>query len=161
MIKMKVIMKKIRYRGAGVALFRKVDDGYEILVERRKYKPGKGKYSIPGGGYEEWDKSLKATAERECREETGIIVKDVCAGKTPVVKRFPFFFYDWATYMYEVDAHWQIPSEKVHELKNFGFVNIKDIKPEEMAFGLKSEIRKFVRVSERRTRKQQTLEFQK
>ena len=39
------------YKGAGIALFRKNKNGYEILLGKRKYNPGKDKWSIPGGGY--------------------------------------------------------------------------------------------------------------
>ena len=41
-----------KYKGAGIALFQKQDNDYTILLGKRTIKPKKGKWSIPGGGFE-------------------------------------------------------------------------------------------------------------
>ena len=45
---------KLPYKGGGVALFYKDKHTgeYSILLGKRTIEPGKGKWSIPGGGYE-------------------------------------------------------------------------------------------------------------
>lgn len=42
-----------------------------VLAARRRFGDGAGKYNIPCGGKEPWDKTDIACAIRECREETG------------------------------------------------------------------------------------------
>ncbi|MGQ9530669.1 MAG: NUDIX hydrolase [Candidatus Bathycorpusculaceae bacterium] len=46
----------------------------KILLEKRKYDPGKGRWSIPGG-LVELGESLEQTAIREVWEETGLEVE--------------------------------------------------------------------------------------
>ena len=46
----------------------------KILLEKRKYEPGKGKWSIPGG-LVELGETTKQTVVREVREETGLEVE--------------------------------------------------------------------------------------
>lgn len=48
---------KLPYKGGGVALFYKDKHTgeYSILLGKRTIEPGKGKWSIPGGGYEPQD----------------------------------------------------------------------------------------------------------
>ncbi|MEM4756727.1 MAG: NUDIX hydrolase [Desulfurococcaceae archaeon] len=46
-------------------------DNDEILLVRRAYPPGKGKWSIPGGAMERGERIGEA-AKRELKEETGI-----------------------------------------------------------------------------------------
>jgi 8-oxo-dGTP diphosphatase len=57
--------------GVGVVIIR---DG-NILLERRKNEPGRGKWSIPGG-IVELGESLEQTVARETREETDLLVSD-------------------------------------------------------------------------------------
>jgi 8-oxo-dGTP diphosphatase len=45
----------------------------QILLEKRKNNPGRGKWSIPGG-LVELGESLEQTAIREVKEETGLVV---------------------------------------------------------------------------------------
>jgi ADP-ribose pyrophosphatase YjhB (NUDIX family) len=54
--------------GVGVVA---VDDSSRILLVKRKYPPGAGKWSIPGG-HLELGESLSEAAVRELYEETGI-----------------------------------------------------------------------------------------
>lgn len=48
----------------------------KVLLIRRGNEPNKGKWSIPGGG-QELGETLKETAKREIREETGIEIKEL------------------------------------------------------------------------------------
>jgi 8-oxo-dGTP diphosphatase len=56
--------------GVGVVV---ICDG-KILLEKRKYEPGKGKWSIPGG-LVELGENVEQTVIREVKEETGLEVK--------------------------------------------------------------------------------------
>jgi mutator protein MutT len=47
----------------------------EILLEKRKYDPGKGKWSIPGG-LVELGENIAETVVREVKEETGLDVEN-------------------------------------------------------------------------------------
>jgi 8-oxo-dGTP diphosphatase len=46
----------------------------KILLEKRKYEPGKGKWSIPGG-LVELGENVEQTVIREVKEETGLEVE--------------------------------------------------------------------------------------
>jgi len=46
----------------------------KILLEKRKYEPGKGKWSIPGG-LVELGENVEQTVIREVKEETGLDVE--------------------------------------------------------------------------------------
>jgi ADP-ribose pyrophosphatase YjhB (NUDIX family) len=47
----------------------------KILLEKRKYEPGKGKWSIPGG-LVELGENVEQTVIREVKEETGLEVDE-------------------------------------------------------------------------------------
>lgn len=78
-------MRKIKpYHGAGVLLYTKEEqDKTFVLLGRRSIKPGKGKWSIPGGGWDinkdKYDKNNKhnylKTAIRETEEEISYTIK--------------------------------------------------------------------------------------
>jgi ADP-ribose pyrophosphatase YjhB (NUDIX family) len=78
----KWINKKLPYKGADLAVFGKNDDGaYSIVLGERAIKPNKGKWALPGGGYDKKDSDdLHNTALREFEEETGIKITDTMQG---------------------------------------------------------------------------------
>ncbi|MFY7794112.1 MAG: NUDIX hydrolase [Chitinophagaceae bacterium] len=76
---MKKIVKGIRkylkegpWRGGGVLFYRRRPDGtLTILLFKRKHRPGKGRFSIPGGKFDRrYDRRLEDTGLRELWEET-------------------------------------------------------------------------------------------
>ncbi len=67
----------VRVAGVLVHLYQKDNDWYLTLMERTDHGPHSGQISFPGGGVEENDKNLTATALREAQEEVGISPQDV------------------------------------------------------------------------------------
>lgn len=57
-----------------VAVVAFVTDGDRLLMVKRRNDPGKGMWSLPAG-FVEMDEDPLIAAERETREETGLIVK--------------------------------------------------------------------------------------
>jgi len=51
-----------------------VEQAGQVLLVRRRYEPGKGGWALPAG-FVEIDEGPVAAAIRECREETGLIVR--------------------------------------------------------------------------------------
>ena len=141
MIKLKL------YKGAGVALFKKVNGEYQILLGKRKYRPQAGKWSIPGGEYELKDLTLFSAAKRELREETGLdLCYDVKIQKIgeSVIYRFKVPFFEWATYMYEVPSDFQAPA-RFHEFSEMKFIPLSELKKYKLAWGVKAEVNKFTK----------------
>ena len=56
--------------GVGAVVFH----NKKVLLVKRKNPPAKGQWAIPGGKLE-WGETLQRAAEREIREETGIVIK--------------------------------------------------------------------------------------
>ena len=136
---------KLPYKGAGVALFKKIDNEYAILLGKRKYKPGVGKWSIPGGGYEsKEDLTLFMTAKRELQQETDIKLLKIINIKGPIVWRRNWLFFRWETYMYEVAPDFPVPTH-YHEFSEMKFIPLNELGKYKLAFGVKSEIKHFLR----------------
>ncbi len=57
-----------------VAVIAFVTDGDRLLMIKRKYEPGSGKWALPAG-FVENDEHPQTAAERETLEETGLIVR--------------------------------------------------------------------------------------
>jgi 8-oxo-dGTP pyrophosphatase MutT (NUDIX family) len=88
-----------KYRGGGVAVFRKNAGKTEVLLGLRLNNPGKGKWSFPGGGAESKEKLLTAGI-REFREEVGVQIYGRYITRIGVYKiQNPFF--DWETQIIE------------------------------------------------------------
>lgn len=149
-------MRIRKYKGAGIALFKKDQNGeYSILLGKRSINPDKGKWSIPGGGYEKKDGNLFTTAKREFREELGISLNDVleCEQQLfPVECKFSFpsrifgvKIFEWITYMFEVDPSWNYFSHFSWEFDEVNFVPVKKLKKYKLAFGVRKEVRKFLK----------------
>ncbi len=132
-----------KYKGAGIALFQKQDNDYAILLGKRTIKPNKGKWSIPGGGFEKTDNSLFETAIRELREETGINLTN--NEKDAVVCSFHYPFFEWKTFMYEVDSYFLAPKILGYEFSEIRFIPLKEIQKYKLAFGVRKEIRRFLK----------------
>lgn len=54
-----------------IAVFAFIDSKLQVLLVRRKFEPGIGKWALPGGFVRE-DESLEKSALRELHEETGL-----------------------------------------------------------------------------------------
>lgn len=54
-------------------VFRKADNGYEILFIQRRNEPFKGYWALPGGFVDEHE-NLRDAAIRELKEETGLLI---------------------------------------------------------------------------------------
>jgi ADP-ribose pyrophosphatase YjhB (NUDIX family) len=62
--------------GVGVVILRARGSETEVLLVRRGQAPRKGEWSIPGGR-QEFGETVRETAVREVREETGLTVGDL------------------------------------------------------------------------------------
>jgi ADP-ribose pyrophosphatase YjhB (NUDIX family) len=52
-----------------------VEKDNQILLVKRKHNPFKGKWALPGGFLDVGKETVKQTAQRELKEETGLVVK--------------------------------------------------------------------------------------
>ncbi len=59
--------------GVGVVVRKRAPDGDRVLLIRRAKAPNAGKWSLPGG-HQELGETVRETAAREVREETGLEV---------------------------------------------------------------------------------------
>ena len=88
-----------KYRGGGVAVFRKNKNIIEVLLGLRANRPGKGLWSFPGGGAEGKEKLISA-AVREFKEETGVQIYDRYITRKGIFKIRALFF-EWNTLVIE------------------------------------------------------------
>ena len=58
--------------------------------------------------------------------------------------RLPFFI--WDTFLYEVGAESDIPSNYCYEFSDMRFISLKDLKKYKLAFGVKKEVKTFRQV---------------
>ena len=140
-------MKLKHYKGAGVALFKKLgeSEGYGILLGKRSINPGKGNWSIPGGGFEQGkDKSLYENDIRECKEEIGIMLDNVITEDSCSLCKFRFPYFTWNTYMVDVGT-WALPKIIQSEFSEIKLIPLRQIEDYDLAFGVKKEITIFKR----------------
>ena len=140
-------MMKIPYKGRGVALFQKNSDGeYSILLGKRINNPGKGRWSIPGGGFAHKDKHLSETARREFWEETGLNMNNIVVPQTPVKCHFwiPFCF-KWLTLIYVLKDEGKHGKTHFHEFSEIKQIPLRELKNYKRAFGVMSEVKCFKR----------------
>ena len=134
------------YKGAGIALFKKTNGNYLILLGKRTINPDKEKWSIFGGKSETYDKSVLETAKREFHEESYINLDSL---NTELIGtcNFNLPFFKWTTFLYEVDDSFSIPVRFSSEFSELRFIALKKIKNYKLAFGVKKEIKKHFRLT--------------
>lgn len=155
------------YKGGGVALFQKDSSTgeYTIFLGKRagelrtgirRFFSGRGKWSIPGGGYEKKDNGdLRQTAKREFHEETGLNIDDIVLNKEPYEHDFCFPFFTWKTLLYELKPDYKLNPNCIHRAKDgFEFSEAKQIplselqvlkNKHELNFGVDCEVKAFLR----------------
>jgi len=99
-----IFTERLGYRGAGIALFREEPEGtFSLLLGERKYNPGKGQWSFPGGKADRGESPLEA-AKREFREETGVNLDLFKPAYISHIRTLiPFF--DWDTFIFSTTFH--------------------------------------------------------
>lgn len=132
-------MKIRRYFGAGIALFRKSINGYEIFLGKRSIKRGYGKWSIPGGGYEGRDGSFNRCANREFQEEIGRLVPN---GEVLGIKCFNYPFFHWRTFIIFTSDNME--GCRLSEFSEAKWICLSEIHNYKLCFGVKQEIRRFL-----------------
>jgi 8-oxo-dGTP pyrophosphatase MutT (NUDIX family) len=125
---------RVRYRGAGIALFcEELDDTFSVLLGQRKYKPGKGLWSFPGGAVESGETALQ-TASREFLEETDTALPTLKARYVDVYKiNMPFFH--WETFLYATKSHASF--KNIHEFTEINWKKEKEIQKLDLHFWVK------------------------
>ena len=119
-------------------------DKWHNISGKRTIKPNKGKWSIPGGGFEKTDNSLFETAIRELREETGINLSNSVNEKKAIICSFHYPCFEWKTFMFEVASDFHVPERFCYEFSEIKFISLKDIHQYKLAFGVRKEIKKTV-----------------
>ena len=99
-----IFTRRKGYRGAGIALFREEPQGtFSVLLGKRKYNPGKGQWSFPGGKAKRKEIPFEA-AKREFREETGVNLEELKPIYISHIRTLiPFF--DWDTFIISTTSH--------------------------------------------------------
>lgn len=132
------------YKGAGIALFRKADKadgGYEIFLGKRSIRQDFGKWSVPGGGFEKWDQDLLRCAEREFLEETGCpLPQAVNLGRVC----YNFLLFKWTTFIFLTED--PMNHTRASEFSVLKWVPLAELDKLDLCFGVKQEVRKFIRL---------------
>ncbi len=126
------------YKGAGILMFRRNGNGFEVFLGQRKYNPGRGKWSIPGGGKERKDRDYREAAERELMEESGLVLRQIehmdC---TDLKISIPFFH--WMTFIVMVRGH--LPAPRPSEFFELKWIRLEDLHKYPHGIMLEMEIR--------------------
>lgn len=139
-------LKHLRpYRGAG-CLLAVVDEGCAwVYLGKRRYNPGRGKWSIPGGAAERprdgrrWESSWE-TARRETREETQIDPALLDRGPRDGWPHISIWFpgFRWRTYIVRLDRK---PNLKpCHEFTEARWFRVDEL-PTTLTFGMRKALR--------------------
>lgn len=142
------------YKGAGIALFKKGTDDYAILVGKRTIRPFKHKWSIFGGKSESYDKTSFETAKREFREESRFDFSTINANSHGEC-HFNLIFFKWTTFLYEVDDSFLPPNHFSYEFSELKFILLHEINNYKLAFGVRKEIRIFLKNCKNKNKKHQ------
>ena len=129
-----ICTRRFGYRGAGIALFREEPGGtFSVLLGKRKYNPGKGQWSFPGGKAERKEMPLEA-AKREFYEEIGVNLEDLKPVFISHIKTLiPFF--DWDTFIFSSTSN--IVFTEVHEFEELIWVDETALKCLYLHFGVR------------------------
>ena len=146
MKQMEKTMKIKTYKGAGIALFKKNSDVYCILLGKRTINPDKGKWSIFDGKREPFDKSSFETAKREFKEECALSFSSIKTKSFGECK-FNLPFFKWTTFIFEVSESFRIPKHFGFKFSELHFIPTNELKKYTVAFGVKKEIRTFLKNS--------------
>ncbi|MGL5913519.1 MAG: NUDIX hydrolase [Bacteroidales bacterium] len=117
------------YKGAGVAIFRKVGTSAQVLLGKRAYKPFSGRWTFIGGEAENKEK-YHETALREFKEEIGVSLLGRFISKIGKVStNLPFF--KWTTLILESSQPIRIVKRKNGliggEFTDVQWVDIEDL----------------------------------
>jgi len=128
------LTERLGYRGAGIALFREEPKGkFSVLIGKRAYNPGKGKWSFPGGGAEKGEPPIK-TATREFWEETSIWINNLRPQYISHIKvNVPLF--EWDTFIFLTNSH--IRFKIGHEFTKLGWASEATFKKLDLHFGVR------------------------
>ena len=129
-----IFTERLGYRGAGIALFREELKGaFSVLLGKRKYNPGKGQWSFPGGKADRGESPLGA-AKREFCEETGVnleLLKPAFIGH--IRTRIPLF--DWDTFIFSTTSH--MGSTQIREFTDLEWMDESAFNCRDLHFGVR------------------------
>ncbi len=128
-----------KYEGAGILLFRKNENNVEVFLGKRRHRPDRGKWSIPGGGKEPYDKDFRVSAERELWEETGFRLDEIDHEDCCELS-FDIPFYHWRTFI--VMAKGPTPEPRPREFSELRWIPLEDLEDYECVKLLDLEVRK-------------------
>lgn len=116
-----------------------VQDGKVLLTRRSKILSEGGKWCLPGGGIEKWEKSEKA-ARREVMEEVGLKATEakLLFVHEEIVRRLNLHA---NVYVYEVKANNQIKTN--WEVTEYGWFSKNDIAKMNLAFTHKEILNRY------------------
>ncbi len=112
----------------------------KILLIKRKHKPFKGRFALPGG-FVEYGETVEQAAVRECREETGIEVElEGLLGVYSAPDRDPRGHVISVVFFANAKKGKPVPSNETEEV---GYRNLKEIENLELAFDHETIIEDF------------------
>ena len=112
---------KIKYLGAGIVF---ITPKKEILL----LKKDNGKWTFPGGHRNEGEYSPLDTAERECKEELGLMPEGELVGKLKFTKKNE----DQPIYSYFMMIKDSFMPTLSHEHKDYKWINYRKVKEDNL-----------------------------